>query len=37
MMQYTYLRIFDHCLLKKANSLDFGDLRQIILYFGLSI
>ena len=29
--------IFDHCLLKTiANSLDFGDFRQIILYFGLS-
>ena len=27
---------FDHCLLKIANSLEFGDIRQIILYFGLS-
>jgi len=23
--------------IEKANSLDFGDVRQIILYFGLSI
>ena len=28
---------FDHCLLKQiANSLDLGDFRQLILYFGLS-
>jgi len=38
MMKYTSLRIFDHCLLNKiANSLDFGDFWQIILYFGISI
>ena len=32
------LRSIDHCLYKKeeANSLDFGEFRQIILYFGLS-
>jgi len=36
-MKQTWLRIFDHGLLfYLANSLDFGDFRQIILYFGLS-
>jgi len=30
------LMIFEHCLLTKiANWLDLGDVRQIILYFGL--
>jgi len=34
--EINIVRIFDHCLLKRiANSLDFGDIWQIILYFGL--
>jgi len=35
--EINIVKIFDHCLLKnEQNSLDFGELMQIILYFGLS-
>jgi len=33
MMKKTYFRILT--TVKNTHSLDFGDLRQIILYFGL--